>query len=92
MYKLFLDTTVSKQATVKVFSEDKLLAEVTGDSSLLAIKEALEGLNLTLDKIDRFEANPGPGSYTGLRVGATVINTLNWAFKKPADPVVPIYG
>lgn len=91
MKKLFLDTSVSKKANVKIFEGNSILVEINSDSSLLAIKEALEKTQLDLDDIDHFEANSGPGSYTGLRVGAAIINTLNWALKKDHQPIEPVY-
>ena len=44
--------------------------------------------------IDVIKANPGPGSFTGLKIGVTVANILNWALgkKKFSEMMLPEYG
>ena len=86
-----IDTTVAKVAKVKILEGSTLLAETEKDSPLVALKEALGKSGLKLSDIDKFESNPGPGSYTGIRVGAAVCNTLNWVLGKDAKAIEPIY-
>jgi tRNA threonylcarbamoyladenosine biosynthesis protein TsaB len=45
---------------------------------LAAIEGILKNAHLTLKNIKKILVNLGPGSYTGVRVGATVANTLGW--------------
>jgi tRNA threonylcarbamoyladenosine biosynthesis protein TsaB len=40
------------------------------------IEDALTGLNLTFQDVSGIIGFKGPGSYTGLRIGITVINTI----------------
>lgn len=91
MKTVSLDTTTAKLAKVKILENSTLLSETENESPLIALKVALESSGLDLKDIDKFESNPGPGSYTGIRVGAAVCNTLNWILGKNAELIEPIY-
>ena len=91
MIELFLDTTVAKVAKVKITEGEKPLCEVEGTEPLPTIVTALKEAGLTLQQIDAFKANAGPGSYTGIRIGLAVVNALNWAFGKKVTPQEPKY-
>ena len=80
--KLYLDTSVAKQARVDLNDGKKVIDSVTSDSPLKSIAKILKKNNLKLNDIEEFDYNHGPGSFTGLRVGAAVINTLNWTMNK----------
>lgn len=80
--KLYLDTSVAKKAKIDLIDGDKKIDSLTTDSPLKSIDKILKKNNLKLKDIGEFDYNTGPGSFTGLRVGAAVINTLNWALKK----------
>jgi len=81
--KLFLNTSIAKRATASIIDEKgKIVSQVTTDFPLLAIEKVLKKAKLKLAAIDEFEAHPGPGSFTGLRVGAAIINALNFALGK----------
>ena len=92
MIKLFLDTTTAKLAKVRITQDDKAICEYETESPLITIKKALAKEKLELSDIDEFSANPGPGSYTGIRVGIAVAGALNFAFGKELKPIDPIYN
>ncbi len=91
MIKLYLDTTTAKKTQVEIVKDDRKLIVLIGEEPLLAIKKSLTELRLDLQDIDQFSANPGPGSYTGVRIGAAVANTLNLALGRSAEKIEPIY-
>lgn len=91
MILLKLDTTTAKVAKVEIIKDSNLLASGESESPLISIKAALEKANLELKSIDSFTANPGPGSYTGIRVGLAVSNALNFALGKEFKALEPIY-
>ena len=49
------------------------------------IYEILKTKKLSLKDIAEIEINQGPGSFTGLRVGVSVANTLGWVFGIPVN-------
>jgi tRNA threonylcarbamoyladenosine biosynthesis protein TsaB len=49
------------------------------------IEELLKEHKLELKDISGIEVNPGPGSFTGLRVGITIANTLGFLLKVPVN-------
>ena len=63
------------------------------------IDEILKKKDKEIKDITEIEINTGPGSFTGLRVGAAVANTLGWALNIPVNgktikkdgPVLPVY-
>ena len=48
-----------------------------------ALLEALHQAKLSLSEIDCFAVGRGPGSFTGLRVGGSVMKTFAFLFQKP---------
>jgi tRNA threonylcarbamoyladenosine biosynthesis protein TsaB len=51
------------------------------------IISVLDMLGLILDDIDGFAIGIGPGSFTGLRVGLSIVKGLSFATNKPVMPV-----
>lgn len=49
------------------------------------IVKILKKKNLGLEDIKAIEVNLGPGSFTGLRVGVAVAQTLGWVLKIPVN-------
>ncbi|MEI6144252.1 MAG: hypothetical protein WCP91_01490 [Candidatus Berkelbacteria bacterium] len=70
---LFLDRKMVGEKIIESRSElsDKLLFE---------IDQLVRENKFEIDSISIF---PGPGSYTGLRIGITTANFLAWSFKIP---------
>lgn len=95
MYKLHLKTTEIKEKTIQLFNNGNLVDEMKGDLDVIAsVKEILEKNDLNPKDIEEFTYDKGPGSYTGLKIASSVINTFNWVFnkKKPDQMDMPEYG
>lgn len=50
---------------------------------LIMVDEMLKKLNIDIEDIDLFVAVTGPGSFTGIRIGVTVVKALAMALNKP---------
>lgn len=80
---------------MKLTRNDELIVEKSGDLDINgSIKKLLDENKLKISDIDEFEANPGPGSFTGLKIGVTIANVLNWVLgkKKVSELTYPKYG
>jgi len=100
--KLFIDTSNSEKIIVGLDGEC-FTADARKEKSqklLSFINEVLNKKGMKIKDITKIEVNTGPGSFTGLRVGLSVANTIGWALKVPVNgkninkdgPVVPIYN
>jgi len=77
-------------ASVAVTEDEKLIAEITLNNgnthsqTLLPMAESLSRmLGITADDIDIFAVSEGPGSFTGVRIGAAIVKGL--AFGRDAQ-------
>lgn len=75
--KILVDTTISKHATVSFFKDSKPIVQKIGNDALTLIAQILKEQSLKWEEVD-FELRNEKGSYTGLKVGATLVNTLNF--------------
>jgi len=57
------------------------------ETLLPMIVHALETAKMTVDDIDAFALSAGPGSFTGVRIGTSVIKGLAFGKDKPCIPV-----
>ena len=93
MKYLFVDSATSVLVVAIIIdNEIKYLSnEDTGkDMSVMVmpkIKEAFERCSIKPKDIDKIFAVTGPGSFTGIRVGLTVMKTMAWALKIPVVPI-----
>ncbi|MEJ5283931.1 MAG: tRNA (adenosine(37)-N6)-threonylcarbamoyltransferase complex dimerization subunit type 1 TsaB [Brevinematia bacterium] len=76
------------------FSDDNRTMELnfsnfenTDEYLTYSINSIAEIYNIKLSEVDYFAAGVGPGSFTGLRIGLSIIKTLAWASKKKVVPV-----
>jgi tRNA threonylcarbamoyladenosine biosynthesis protein TsaB len=80
---LYIDTTNNKEVVVSI-NNDKKLTEKSEIGILKAqvvlplIEKLLSKNNLTTKDINEIIVNPGPGSFTGIRVGLSVANALGF--------------
>ena len=86
--KLFINTTVAKKAVVSLIDKNgTVVAQEEAEEPLIAVDKLLRKTKRKLEDIEDISSNPGPGSFTGLRVGAAVAQTLNFALGKKVKPV-----
>ena len=100
---LLIDTTSNKTIKVglkrhgKEFMVEQELDKQKAQIVLRLIDKLLRKHNLKLKDIEAIQINPGPGSFTGIRVGLTIANTLAFLLKIPlngksvGEPIEPIY-
>lgn len=93
MMLLALDTT-SAVATAALFRDGALVAEREADAgkkhaetALPLIETILEENGVTIKQIDLFAVDIGPGSFTGVRIGVSLVNALAFASGKRVVPV-----
>ena len=89
MYILGIDSTTGR-VSVAVNSDQQLLSKVEDGknqkymvSIISLIDKALKKANVSLDFVDLFAVNIGPGDFTGTRIGISVAKTLAWVGNKP---------
>ena len=95
MYKIYIDTTERYKNSVKLFKAGVEIAQKNGDIDVVnAVAGILKENKLTPAQIEIYDVNKGPGSFTGIKIGVTIANVLNWALgkKKISELVVPDYG
>lgn len=93
MYKIVIDATDRFNKSVSLLKDDQLIDAKAGDIDIVSvIKDLLEEHRLVLGDIECLEANAGPGSFTGIKVGVTIANVLNWALEKNCPVIEPEYG
>jgi tRNA threonylcarbamoyladenosine biosynthesis protein TsaB len=90
---LAVDTTTGS-ASVAVLEDGRLRGEVgldvfgTQSTRLLAsIQTLLDSLRLSAPEMDGFAVSPGPGSFTGIRIGLSTVQSFAFASGKLIAPV-----
>lgn len=92
---LYLDTSNRYRKVVRLVEDDKVVVErITDGDVLVAVAGLLDEQGVKLEELEKVEAYPGPGSFTGLRVGLSIANAINYALGKigPKEIAVPEYG
>jgi tRNA threonylcarbamoyladenosine biosynthesis protein TsaB len=93
-------STAEQGASLAVMDTDRLICHTYWDTRQthskrlnVMVEHMIEQRSgLTLDQIDAFVAARGPGSFTGLRIGISVIKGLAYATGKPALGVSSLDG
>ena len=77
-------------ASVALMTEDKLIGEYTtnfkkthSQTLLPMLDEVVKMTGISLDSVDAIVISGGPGSFTGLRIGAATAKGLGLALDKP---------
>ena len=85
--KLYIDTSDGQKIIVGI--DDKRFKtdarQEKAQKLLPFIDNLLKKQGKKLEDIKEIEVNTGPGSFTGLRVGVSVANTLGWALEVPVN-------
>lgn len=99
---LKIDTTEREKVVVELQSpgakSDKVTSQQEKGSQVLLplIAKILKKNKVKFSDLKSVEVNPGPGSFTGTRVGVSVANALGFALNIPVNGkkgkiVLPIY-
>ena len=91
MCKLIIDTHENKKISVgleikgkkRVIEEDA--TRLKSQACLILIEKILEKNNKSITNLKEIIVNKGPGSFTGLRVGISIANSLAYILKIPVN-------
>lgn len=96
--KLYIDSTDNLKTIVRL-DDKELIKEYSRPQEqdiLGAIQEILTRENMTPKDLKEIEVLPGPGSFTGSRIGVAIANALAFALKIPVNgqktPIEPVYS
>ncbi|MCH5268410.1 MAG: tRNA (adenosine(37)-N6)-threonylcarbamoyltransferase complex dimerization subunit type 1 TsaB [Lachnospiraceae bacterium] len=86
-------------ASAAVLSEGSIVAEFTVNNKqthsqtlLPMIEQVINMSGISLEELDAIAVASGPGSFTGLRIGASTAKGLGLALEKPIIPVPTLEG
>ncbi len=99
---LFIDTSDNKKTVVRLERDGTVLGErveprVSASQAVLPLIDVLlKSHDVSFSDISGIRVHTGPGSFTGLRVGAAVASALGWLLDIPVNgkkdhQVEPIY-
>ena len=93
MIDLFIDTSI-KYITISVIESDDIIytfhEKIMEDLSvkiLSIIDNALKKTNKNVSDINKIYVVNGPGSFTGIRIGLTIVKVLAWSLNISVIPV-----
>ncbi len=92
--KILSFESTAKTASVAVADDERILSSFTVDSGttqsellLPMARQALAAAHLSLSSIDLFALTVGPGSFTGVRIGAALVKGLAFDKNIPCAPI-----
>lgn len=103
MNKLYIDTRDNKKVIAHIEKDGKKFEAVSTsenrhpESILVLIEKACKDAGISIHDVDEIQVEEGPGSYTGLKVGASVANALGFSLnikindKKLGELITPKY-
>ena len=96
--KLFLDATNNLKTIIKL-DDRQFIKTYTSprDQDIFAfLLQIIKEQSLDLKKISEIEVNPGPGSFTGSRLGVAIANALAFSLNIKVNgqqpPINPLYS
>jgi|SRR3989344_7603985 len=96
--KLYLDSTDNKKVILRLAGEEFVneYDSPRDQDVLFFLNTLLEKKSKSLNDVSEIEVNPGPGSFTGSRVGVAIANALAFALKIKVNgqnpPILPVYS
>ena len=96
--RIYIDSTDNLKSIIRIDDKEYTRnVESPRDQDVLGfLLNCLEKENIKPEDIDEIEVNPGPGSFTGTRVGVSIANMLGYALEIKVNgsftPVEPIYS
>ena len=94
MFRIYIDSTDRYKKSVRLSRDGEIIDEISGRIDIIpSVKDLLDRNNLKIKQV-KFAANPGPGSFTGIKIGITIANILNWTLhnQKIKNLQKPEYG
>jgi len=95
MYRIYIDTTKRYEKKVRLKKDRVEIDLIEGDIDIVSsIQKILKKNGLKLGDLEEIVPNAGPGSFTGIKIGITIANVLNWVTgkKKIEELTRPNYG
>lgn len=101
---LFIDTSNNKEMVVglKIGDREDIRKQILDTRKAQVVlpltQQLLQEHKLQLKDLTAITVNPGPGSFTGVRVGIAIANTLGFLLKIPVngkkagEPVEAVYS
>lgn len=83
MYKVYIDSSKRREKSISIVKiengKEEKVDQIIGDIELVSsLQELLNKNNLEVSDIAEVIPFLGPGSFTGLKLGVTVANVINW--------------
>ncbi|MBN1162915.1 hypothetical protein JXA34_04200 [Patescibacteria group bacterium] len=95
MIEIYIDTSKRGGKEVRILKDGGLIDSMTGEIDVVdSLSKLLVKNGIKISKINGCNFFKGPGSFTGLKVGCAISNTINWALKlKEIEQLEqPVYG
>lgn len=90
MIKLFIDTTKREQILLKLDEKTFIKKSKKGSQAVLPfLTKVLKKEKLKLGDIKDVEVAPGPGSFTGIRIGVSIAKALAFSLGIKVNGVDP---
>lgn len=96
--RIYIDSTDNTKTLLRINDKEFTRnVESPRDQDVLGfLVHCLQEQNIKPEDIDDIEVNPGPGSFTGTRVGVAIANALGFGLDVKVNgsmtPVEPIYS